>query len=105
MTAIGDNIKRLREKNGYSQAELADKLGKTRAAISQYENGSTIPRMGVIENMAQLFHVPKSELIESEYSVISLYTEEENELIEQFRSLPTNAKRALLTALREYGNK
>lgn len=107
MAAISENIKRLREVNGYSQTDLAQKIGVTRAAVSQYENGVTIPRMGVIERMAHVFSVPKSELIESksEYAVISLFTDDETELLELYRSLPTIAKRALLAGLREYGNK
>ena len=40
-----------------------------------------------------------------EYSVTSLYTDDETELVELYRSLPTRAKRALLAGLREYGNK
>ena len=106
MSAIGENIRRLREQNGYSQAKLAEKVGVTRAAISQYENGTTIPRMGVIERMARLFGIPKSELIENrvEYGYISIMTDDEEELIERFRVLPESGKRALLAGLREYGN-
>ena len=106
MSAIGENIRRLREQNGYSQTELAEKIGKTRTAVWQYENGITIPRMGVIEKLARIFGIPKSELIESrvDYGFISIMTDDEEELIERFRALPDNGKRALLAGLREYGN-
>lgn len=60
MSSIGANIKNLREQHGMSQNELAAKIGKSRAAISQYEHGNTIPRMGVIEDMARVFGVKKS---------------------------------------------
>ena len=63
MAAIKDNIKRLREDMDWSQEELGDKIGKTRSAISQYESGKIIPRMGVIEDLASLFGVQKSEII------------------------------------------
>ena len=63
MASIKDNIKRLREKAGMSQEELGVKIGKTRSAVSQYEAGKIIPRMGVIEDLAVLFGVQKSEII------------------------------------------
>lgn len=63
MAAIKDNIKELRERAGYSQEELGIKLGKTRSAVSQYESGKIIPRMGVIEELASIFGVSKSEII------------------------------------------
>lgn len=63
MAGINNNIKRLREKADMSQEELGAKIGKTRSAISQYESGKIIPRMGVIEDLATLFQVQKSEII------------------------------------------
>lgn len=63
MSAIKDNIKELRERAGYSQEELGIKLRKTRSAVSQYESGKIIPRMGVIEELASIFGVSKSEII------------------------------------------
>ena len=63
MAAIKDNIKRLRTNADMSQDQLGEKLGKTRSAISQYESGKIIPRMGVIEDMASIFGVPKAEII------------------------------------------
>lgn len=63
MAAIHDNIKALREHAGYSQEDLGKKIGKTRSAISQYESGKIIPRMGVIDNLATVFNVKKSEIL------------------------------------------
>lgn len=37
------NIKELRTKNGYSQADLAKKLGVSRQTIVNYEKGEVIP--------------------------------------------------------------
>lgn len=104
MSTIGENIKNLREKHGMSQSELAAKIGKSREAISQYEHGHTIPRMGVIEDMASVFGVKKSAIIESrmEYGMVNLWTDDEHELLELFRKLNTKAQHALLTGMREY---
>ena len=61
--SIGKNIRRLRKEAGMSQEQLGAKLGKTRSAVSQYESETIIPRMGVIEDLAQIFRVSKSEII------------------------------------------
>lgn len=63
MASIKDNIKRLREEAEMSQEELGAKIGKTRSAVSQYESGKIIPRMGVIEDIANFFGVQKSEIL------------------------------------------
>ena len=83
MATIGENIKKLREKNGMSQSELAAKIGKSRTAVWQYERGDTIPRMGAIEEMARVFGVKKSAIIESrtEYGFLNLATDDERELM------------------------
>ena len=63
MANIGENIKKLREAAGLSQDQLGEKIGKTRSAISQYESGKIVPRMGVIEDLAHVFRVTKVEVI------------------------------------------
>lgn len=110
MATIGENIKNLREKNGWSQAELASKIGKTRSAISQYEHNETTPRMGVIEDLARVFGVKKRNIIEQSvtYSFVSLDDElskDEKELIRLFRQLPSKGKAALLAGLRDYSER
>ena len=62
---IGSNIRRLRTDAGMSQEQLGNLLGKTRSAVSYYESDSIIPRMGVIEDLASIFGVSKTEIIET----------------------------------------
>lgn len=109
MATIGENIKNLREKNGWSQAELASKIGKTRSAISQYEHNETTPRMGVIEDLARVFGVKKRNIIEQSvtYAVVSLddeLDEDEQELLIYYRALSASGKRAVLAGLKEYAS-
>ena len=109
MASIGENIKRLRLENGWSQSELATKIGKSRAAISQYESGETTPRMGVIENLASVFGVKKREIVESQvtYAIVSFgddLTEDEQDLIKYYRKLSAKGKRAVLVGLRDFAN-
>lgn len=41
--AISDNLKRLREKKGMSQAELAESVNIAQPQIAKYEAGTAIP--------------------------------------------------------------
>ena len=103
MAKIGENIKNLREAAGMSQDQLAERIGKTRSAVSQYESGKIVPRMGVIEDLAHVFKIPKTEIIGEriEYTAISLaadgqLTAVEKRLIELWRSMDANGHIRLL---------
>ena len=53
---ISDNIKRLRENMGLSQAALARKLGVTRASVNAWEMELSSPTAAYLVEMARLFH-------------------------------------------------
>ena len=107
MGNIGDNIRKLRIERGMSQEQLADRIGKTRSAVSQYEHGTTMPRMGVIESMAQVFGVPKHEIIGDtyEYAVVNFVMLEERELLEMYRSLDEHGRSVLMATARALSGK
>lgn len=63
---IKENIKRLREGRGLTQAQLAEHLGLTRSAVTQWETGWSQPKMGTVESLAEFFSVPKSEIIDDD---------------------------------------
>ena len=98
MSSIGTNIRNLRVASGMSQGQLAEKIGKTRAAVSQYESGTSIPRMGVIEQLSSIFHVPKSEIIgdtaqaASYPSAESSLTPDERWLVAKYREMGPDGK-------------
>lgn len=64
--SIGDNIKRLREIHGMSQEEFAKILGVSDKAVSTWETNSKIPRMGIVQKMADHFGLKKSNIIEDD---------------------------------------
>ena len=63
---IADNIKRLREQYGLTQAELGDIAGVSDKAVSTWENGTAEPRMGAIEKIAQHFNITKGSLVDDD---------------------------------------
>lgn len=70
-------LRRLMEKNGTTQQQLADVIGVTRQTISQYTGGQTVPDIYTVQLIADYFHV----------SVISLL--ESNGPIKQYRDFDT----------------
>ena len=59
----GQTIKNLREKRGFTQAELADKLGVTDKAISKWETAKGLPDITLIEPLARALSVSVMELM------------------------------------------
>ena len=54
---IADRIQYLRKQNGYSQEELADKVGVSRQAVSKWESEQSIPDLEKVIIMSELFEV------------------------------------------------
>lgn len=80
---LADKIINLRKKNGWSQEELAEKLGVTRQSVSKYESAQSIPDLDKILKLSEIFGVTtdyliKDELEEEEY-VPSQMQENESE--------------------------
>lgn len=63
---LADKIIDLRKKNGWSQEELAEKLGVSRQAISKWEGAQSIPDLTRVVQMAQLFGVSTDYLLMEE---------------------------------------
>lgn len=63
---LKENIKRFRVEKDMTQEQLAEALGVTRSAVTQWESGWSQPRMGKLEQLAELFSVPKSALIDDD---------------------------------------
>ena len=62
--SIGHNIKNLRLQHNLSQKEFAAIAGVSDKAVSTWENGTKIPRMGAIQKIADHFGLLKSAIIE-----------------------------------------
>ncbi|WAM36616.1 helix-turn-helix transcriptional regulator [Caldicellulosiruptor acetigenus] len=54
---LGERIKQLREEKGYQQKDVAEKLGISKQAFSNYENGTREPNLLTVIEIADLFDV------------------------------------------------
>ena len=78
---LAEKIINLRKKNGWSQEELAEKLGVTRQSISKYEGAQSIPDLDKILKLSEIFGVTtdyliKDELEEEEYAPSQMHENE-----------------------------
>ena len=51
---IADKIVSLRKRAGWSQEELAEKLGVTRQSVSKWEGAQSVPDMDKVVSMSRL---------------------------------------------------
>lgn len=61
--AVGEQIHKLRVRNGYSQDGLAEVLFVTRQAVSRWELGQTLPSVDNLAELCKLFRVSFEELL------------------------------------------
>ena len=50
---IANRLQKLRKENGYSQEELADKLGISRQAVSKWETGENLPDTALLLDLCE----------------------------------------------------
>ena len=63
---LAEKIVENRKKNGWSQEELADRLGVSRQSVSKWEGAQAIPDMKKILQLAELFGVSTDYLLKDE---------------------------------------
>lgn len=61
---IGNQIKYYRELYKYTQTELAQKLGISFQALSNYENNRREPNIALIKKICNIFEISTDELLE-----------------------------------------
>jgi putative transcriptional regulator len=61
--SIGENVKRIREEQRYTQTEIARRCGVTPAAISGLEHGDFRPSTSLLARLAEALDVSADELL------------------------------------------
>lgn len=108
-STMGQIIKDLRKKNGFTQEELAERLGVTYQAVSKWENDTGMPDISQVVPLASIFRVSTDVLFG-----IADTTENEEALkivqragsLEKYGEIETylNAYDVLLDGLKKYPN-
>ena len=79
MMILADKIIEQRKKNGWSQEELAEKMDVSRQSISKWESAQSVPDMGRIVLLSQLFGVSTDYLLKDEIELSDGAPSEERE--------------------------
>lgn len=84
---IGEKIKALRKKRGWSQTELGERVGIKPQNISKYEKNKTVPRESTLQVFAEVFQMPLSEFTQlvTPIDIPDL----DPEIAEYMRAIPT----------------
>lgn len=89
---FNDNLKRTRLKRGFSQKEVAEKIGVAKSTYSLYESGNREPNVETIKKIADILDVSADTLLGLDDSPVTLaahfdgseYTEEQLNRIKEF---------------------
>lgn len=60
---LGEKLSQLRRENGYTQDDIALKLGITPQAISKWENDLSCPDIMLLPALAKLYHISIDEML------------------------------------------
>ena len=73
---VADRLVKLRKKYGYSQEELADKLGLSRQAVSKWERAEASPDTDNLICLAKLYGVSLDELLATDEDIDTIVKEQ-----------------------------
>ena len=71
MKEIGRNIADLRRAHNMTQMELADKMGISFQAVSNWERGNSMPDISKLPELAELFHTTVDQILGKENPVLT----------------------------------
>ena len=88
--SFGSIIQEYRQRNGWTQEELAWRVGVTRAQIGRIERDQCVPTVGTVEKLERALQLPRLTLLEvkqKEEGKAQARTEAEEKMGRAFRDL------------------
>ena len=61
---FGQRLSRIRKEKGFTQNEIADKVGVTSQAVSKWENDLASPDIDILLKLSEIFDISIDELLE-----------------------------------------
>lgn len=95
---IAQRLAAMRREQGYSQEELAERLGLSRQAVSKWERAESSPDIGNIVALAKLYGVTVDELLSLEGDIADLEDDVRFEQQDKRTSAEEEAKQAAVRA-------
>ena len=89
-----DRLKEARIAKGFKQIELSEKIGMSKNAVSNYENGSSNPNVDVLYKIFEVLEIDPNFLFQDEVPIHNtVLTSDEKDLIEQYRKLNVSGQK------------
>ena len=93
--SIGTRIKELRTELNFTQVELAEKIGVTKGAIANYENGVSIPKPEIMYKLFVALQCDANYLYQDDMNMAkanNILSQNEKKLLMKYKSLDTHGK-------------
>ena len=102
--SVGSRIRELREDKELSRAELADKIGVTIGAISNYENEVSSPKEPILFKIMEVLECDANYLFQDSINIPTMkdsFSVLEHNLIKKYRELDAHGKDMVTTVLQK----
>ncbi len=76
---VGSFLKELRNENSVTQAELAETLGVSNRSVSRWENGTTMPDIDLLIELAKYYDVEIEEILDGQRRTDSMNKENQTQ--------------------------
>ncbi len=77
---IGGFLRELRKEKELTQEQLPEQFGVSSRSVSRWENGNTMPELGILVDLAEFYEVDIKEIIDGERKSESMKKEEKETL-------------------------
>lgn len=96
---IGNFLKELRKENGKTQEEIAEMFGVSSRSVSRWENGNTMPDLGILVELADYYDVEIRAIIDGERKSENMEKEEKETLLKIADYVDKQKKQSILRAV------
>lgn len=96
---IGNLLKALRKEKGKTQEEIGEMFGVSSRSVSRWENGNTLPDIGILVELADYYDVDVREIIDGERKSEKMTRDEKNTLLRIADYANKQKKQAILRAI------
>lgn len=79
--SVGANILKYRKAHKMTQDDLAKKLDVARSTVTQWENGWSSPRMGMVQKLAGVFGVSTSDIVAEYDSSLAMHVKTSSAMV------------------------
>ena len=99
---IGGFLRELRKEKELTQEQLAEKFGVSSRSVSRWENGNTMPELGILVELADYYEVDIKEIIDGERKSEIMKTEEK-EIKGERKQVPAKERYPVVTIVLYFG--